>query len=384
MANPASVRREQGTAWTSTEPAGVLGMLAAPAVAGDTLLAALTDLPASAVAPLLERLSYHRVDGLAFRAVGRLPQTAVDPWLHATLKRRYQQCTAATLVQGMAVAEILHSLGSSGIRVAVVGGLRSVESIYGDAGSRPIDTHDLLVPSAERESTAATLRRLGLQPAGGVRFRRGALLVDLHVDALAARLRPRRPVVSLPTAGLMERASPGRVAGAPAMLLSPEDELLLLAVDTVRRSCGRLIAVADLAHMVAAQGCAIDWTVLLARAAASHTSHLVGLALQSMALLGVAPPEKMKLSGSGRWLQRLLIRRIRSNRPLPLGGEILAALAAPGLIRGLRGLAGALRPTPGTGVAPQAPLSWQVQRDVITIHPRSIPRRPREGSAHGR
>ncbi|HET6278542.1 MAG TPA: nucleotidyltransferase family protein [Candidatus Polarisedimenticolia bacterium] len=384
MANPASDRQERGTAWTSTAPAGVLGMLAAPAVARDALLAALADLPASAVAPLLERLSYHRLDGLAFRAVDRLPHAAVDPWLRASLKRRYQRLTAATLVEGMAVAEILDSLGSRGIRVAVVGGLRSVESIYGDAGSRPIDSHDLLVLSADRETAAATLRRLGLQPAGGVRFRRGALLVDLHVDAPEARLRARRPVFPLPTAGLMERASHGRVAGAPAMLLSPEDELLLLAVDTVRRSFGRLIAVADLAHMVAAQGCAIDWTVLRARAAASHTSHLVGLALQSTALLGVAPPEEAKLSCSGRWPNRLLVRLIRSFRPLPPGGEILAALSAPGLIRGLRCLADVLLPAPRIGVAPRPHRSRQTQRDVVTVHPRSTPHRHLEESAHGR
>ena len=95
MAYPEAVRQERQTAWNTTPPAGLLGMLAAPAIPRDTLLAALAALPASGVAPLLERLSYHRIDGLAYRALSRLPKPAVDPWLLATLKRRHQRCAAA-------------------------------------------------------------------------------------------------------------------------------------------------------------------------------------------------------------------------------------------------------------------------------------------------
>lgn len=384
MGYPESVRQEGGTRWSSSPPAGILGLLAAPAIPRDTLLAGLADLPSSGVAPLLERLAFHRVDGLAFRAVTRLPKGAVDPWLRATLKRRHQRCAAATLVQGMATAEILDILTSAGIRVAVMGGLRSVESIYGDAGSRPIEDHHLLVPPDDREPAAAALRRLGLEAAGGDLFRRGGMLVELHVDAIDSRHRAGGPLFPLPTERLMERASSGLVAGAPAMLLSPEDELLLLAIKTVRGSFGRLIDIADLAHLVAAQGCALDWDVLQERAASSHTSRLLGLALKSTTLLGVAPPSDVKLRGSARWLERILLSRTRSFRPLPLGGEILVALSAPGLAGGLRCLVDVLLPPPRTGVAPRHPRSTAAGRGVVAFRPVVTRHRHQEESVHGR
>ncbi len=369
-----------------TPPAGILGLLAAPVIPRETLLAALSDLPSSGVAPLLERLAYHRVDGLAFRAVARLPQAAVDPWLRATLKRRHQRCTAATLVQAMAMAEILQSLTSAGIPVAVMGGLRSVESIYGDAGSRPIEDHHLLVLPADRAPAAAALRQLGFEPDGGVLFHRGGMQVDLHVDALdAGRRRPRRPLFPLPTARLMARAAPGRVGGAPAMLLSPEDELLLLAVETVRGSFDRLIGIADLAHLIAAQGCALRWEVLRERAASSHTARLLALALRSTALLGVASPWEAKPGGSIGWLERIVLRRARSLRPLPLRGEILMALSAPGMASGLRCLVEALLSAPGPGrVRGRRPRPASAGRGVVPFRRGTGPHRHQEELVYGR
>ncbi len=386
MAHPGAVRQELETTRSTTPPAGMLGLLAAPVIPRGTLLAALSDLPSSGVAPLLERLAYHRVDGLAFHALARLPQAAVDPWLRATLKRRYQRCTAATLVQGMAMADILQDLTSAGIPVAVMGGLRSVESIYGDAGLRPIEDHDLLVLPFDREPAAATLRRLGFEPAGGALFRRGGMLVNLHVDALdAGHRRRRRPIFPLPTARLMERATPGRVGGAPAMLLSPEDELLLLAVETVRGSFDRLIGIADLAHLIAAQGCALRWEVLRDRAASSHTSRLLALALRSTALLGVAPPWDAKLGCSTWWLERIVLRRARSLQPIPLRGEILMALAAPGMASGLRCLVDALLPAPGPakGRGRRSRPTWAGQ-GVVPFRPGTWPYRHQKESVHGR
>ena len=134
------------------------------------------------------------------------------------------------------------------------------------------------------------------------------------------------------------------------MLLSPEDELLLLAVETVRGSFDRLIGIADLAHLIAAQGCALRWEVLRERAASSHTSRLLALALRSTTLLGVAPPWDAKLGCSIGWLEKIVLRRARSLRPIPLRGEILMALSAPGMARGLRCLVDALLPAPGSHI----------------------------------
>jgi len=217
-----------------------------------------------------------------------------------------------------------------------------------------------------------------------VGFRRGGMMLDLQIDALTAGRRFRKPVFPLSTTALIERASPGRVAGAPALLLSPEDEVLLLAAATVRRSFDRLIGVADLAHLVVAQGCALDWTVLLRRAAASHTSRLLGMALKSTTLLGVAPPWEVKLQGSSRWLEQMLLRRSRSARPLPLSGEILVALSAPGITAGLRCLVDALIPMARPGAAHRRPPSSATGHAVVAFRPGTTSHLQQEESVHGR
>jgi hypothetical protein len=143
-------------------------------------------------------------------------------------------------------------------------------------------------------------------------------------------------VFHLPTDRLFRRASPGRVAGAPALIPEPVDEMLILAVDIVRQGFDRLIRTADLAHMLAAHGTALDWHRLRERAAASQALRVLGLALRSAETLGVAADhDALRGAATGR-LEGFLLRRAQQRPPLRHGGALLMALTAPGLADGLR------------------------------------------------
>jgi putative nucleotidyltransferase-like protein len=326
--------------------AGLPGMLAAPVPHDDALQRALSALPAGGIPRLLDAIAYHRLDGLAHRAIARLPQDSIDPWLRSSLRRRSQRFAAATLSQALALAEVLESLGRSSIPVAVMRGVRSVEAIYGDRSLRPFEDHDLLVLPEDRGTARAALLRLGYEEQAWGLFRRGGVMVDLHVDPLGAHRRPsRQAVFPVHLRSLFSRATPGLVAGAPSLLFEPEDELLLLAIHLVKHSFDRLVRLADVAHFVHQRRGDLDWDLLFRRARSYGANRILGWTLQAVALVGVAvravdvPP----LEDDGP-VERFLMRRVLDSRPVPYTGEALMTLAAPTLRLRLRFLIDALWP----------------------------------------
>lgn len=314
--------------------AGLLGILAAPAVRVAALGDTVTALSRDDIAPLLERTAFHRIDGLAHRAISRLPQRTVHPWLSATFRRRHERQAAAALIQGMALAEVLEALARADLRAAVLGGLRTGEWVYGDRGCRPCGRHDLVILPRELGATRNVLTRLGLEERAPGRFHRGSFSLDLvpEVEGVWHREGDRSPLSS---ASLLARGSIGSVAGAPAVVLSPEDELLLMALEMVRHSFDRLIRVADLAHLLAAHGARIRWEIVRERGSRSGLRRVLGRALESLALVGVEPPEAAPPAPLAGALERGLMRRALRLQPVSGGGGLLFALTSPGLMSGL-------------------------------------------------
>jgi hypothetical protein len=309
-----------------------LALLASPGPNGPALLSVLHSLGPEEIPGLVERLVHHRVDGLAWRALGGLPGAETDTWLRATLRRRHQQRAAAALAQGLALAETLETFAGEGLPVIVMRGLRNSEWIYRDAGSRPFEDHDLMVRPRDESGAAALLTRAGCEAIAPGLFRRGGVVFDLHTDPLGARRRPGRArVLEIDTEQLFRDAHPGRVAGAPALLLQDEDDALLMAIHVVKHSFDRLVRTADLAHLVAVHGRAISWESVREKAERARASGLVGLAFGAAESLGITAPAAIRLPEPVRGLTGLLLRRVRALRPLPYSGEILVALAAPRL-----------------------------------------------------
>jgi hypothetical protein len=355
MVGPTSPREARfAPGLAAPPPPDLLTLVASPAPHPDALSAALAALPAEAVPGLLARLAFHRVDGLAHRTIARLaPGARVDPWLRASLRRRHQRLAAATLAQGLALAEILEALERAGIPAVVLRGLHCAETIYGDPGARPFEDHDLMVRPADAEGARRALRRLGFEQRTPGLLRRGGVILDLHTDPLGACRRPTRAdLFPLPIEALFDRARPGTIAGGPALLLEPEDDLLLLAIHLVKHSFDRLIRIADLAHLLWRRGGTLSWETVRRRAEASNTRRLLAWALESATLLGAAVPDGLRPSEAGDSLEAVLLRRVMALRPLPYTGELLMTLAAPSLRDRLRFLWDALLPP---GESPEGP-----------------------------
>jgi hypothetical protein len=316
----------------AARPADPVALLASPAPDRTDLLEALQPVRGAGVTALVRRLAWHRVEGIAWRTLAALPPEGIDPWLRGTLRRTHQQRAAATLAQGLALAEILEAFAQSAVPVAVLRGLRAVEWIYKDAGTRSFEDHDLLIRPADEAAAAEALRRLGFEALAPALYRRGGVDVDLHVDPLGARRRPSRArLFPIDTATLFKRARPGWVSGGPVLLLADEDDIVLMALHVVKHSFDRLARSADLAHLAAVHGRALSWEGIAERARSLHAERLVALAFRAAAMLGVPVPAALDRVDRPGPLETLLLSRVQQLRPLPYGGEILMALAAPRL-----------------------------------------------------
>lgn len=309
---------------------GLPGLLAAPVPQDEPLRLALARLSPAGSAALLERIDFHRIDGLAHKAVARLAQDALDPWLRSSLRRRSQRGAAAALSRALALGEILDALHRSSIAVIVMRGVRILEGTYGDAALRPFENHDLLVKPEEREAARGVLLRLGYAERAWGMFRRGGVIVDLLIDPLGTHRRPtRHSLFPLWAEELFARAVRGHVAGAPSLLLQNEDELLLLALHLVKHSFDRLLRFADVAHFIDRKRASIDWALLTRRAETWGATRILGWSLQAVALLGVSvrAVDLPDIQDEGP-LARFLMARVFHLRPMPRTGEILMALAA--------------------------------------------------------
>jgi hypothetical protein len=345
----------------ATRPGGAgypdpVALLASPAPSLSEVREALADLGPEGTSTLLRRLIHERVDGLAWRTLASLPIDTVDPWLRATLRRRHEARAAVTLTQGLALAEILESLQRAGVPVIVHRGLRAVEWIYKDAGARPFTDHDLLIRPGDAALAREVLGRLGFEALSPGFFRRATVFVDLHVDPLGAVRRPARArLFPIDLDALFRDGAEGLVAGGPAILLRPEDELVLMAIHVVKHSFDRLIRSADLAHLLAFQGRTLSWDRVRSQAGRFRATRLLTLALAALEPLGVRPPgdhgaDEAALGG----LERLLLERVRRLRPLPYAGEIVMAMQARTLGDRLRFAWDALFPRDGAPAAPAA------------------------------
>ena len=333
-------------------PADPVLLLASPRPLVWALPEALREADGRPESRLLDRLIHHRVDGLAWRAIASLPKEGIEPWLRATLRRRHEQRAAATLAQGLALCETLERLDRMGIPVAVMRGLRAIEWIYKDAGARPFEDHDLLIRPQDDSGARSVLAALGYVEAAPGLFRRATVSIDLHTDPIGGRRRPSRArLFPIDVPALFQDARPGWVAGGPALLLTPEDDVLLLALHLVKHSFDRLIRTADLAHLVADRGTELCWEAVREKAERCRALRIMGLALAASESLGVAVPSAVRLAEPESWIEALLLRKAHELRPLPYGGELLMALGARSLRDRLRFLIDALAPR---GEAPAA------------------------------
>jgi hypothetical protein len=241
---------------------------------------------------------------------------APAPWMARAQRRLY-----ATMVRNAALADelvhVLAALRQAGVEAIPVKGVVLAETLYGGLALRSLGDLDVLVRPEDLPAARDLLITLGYAQAAEPGFenahhpfhdppyyRRGTsgqVCLELHWGLWASRF------FRLGTESLWERSVAGRLHGAEARLLSPEDTLLHLAIHR-SRSALRLRFVCDVAELLWHHHTALDWDYVLgqARAAGARTALFYALSLAQELLGAPLPHAVLPRLGVGRLKRRLL------------------------------------------------------------------------------
>jgi hypothetical protein len=225
-------------------------------------------------------------------AIGRLHHA----WLRATL------------------ADVLRAFAARRIRVACLKGPALADRLYEDPALRPSTDLDLLIADADFTAAIELLSALGWQADGGRpdRFHRS----DRHdVDLM----RSKAPVVELhframrgfgtvvPSEDLLARARPHRFDGIDTLVLSPEDELIYLALHAAWHLLVRLVWLYDLKLLVLGSP-ELDWDSVRRRARDFRVETVLAFALGRVRELKTPVPA---LPGQASVARAWLTERVR-------------------------------------------------------------------------
>ncbi|MFH1007106.1 MAG: nucleotidyltransferase family protein [Candidatus Latescibacterota bacterium] len=220
---------------------------------------------------VLEKACRHRMMSLLYHALkslddkGLIPQTVME-----NLKGAY--CTHAVLNMRFArkLKEILTSLGEAGIEAIVLKGVPLAEMVYEDIALRPMGDIDLLVRKKDLESVEARLFGLGFTRF--VEDRQGYQSYYRHYfdHDRTIPLHIHWELVRAPNAfdvdvdALFHCAKRRNLSGMEALVLSPEDTLMYLALHlffTHFFNMG-LIGLVDIARLI--EKTEMDWERVVA------------------------------------------------------------------------------------------------------------------------
>jgi hypothetical protein len=226
-------------------------------------------------AAVVDAAGRHRVSAYVERALAQeqvqIPDTARDELRASSL-----QALARVMRLDAALAGLLMELTARNVPVIVLKGPALARTLYGSAALRPYGDIDLTVGAEYEEAAVHALLDAGYDEdvyeaeaarrlhAGhvheGAEFHRQFIsrtdgtLVELHLDPLQLGLRPACE------AGRWQRARP--VPGLPgALMLSPEDQLVQLAVHAHKHGFDRLIWLKDIDLLLRTHGDSLDWAL---------------------------------------------------------------------------------------------------------------------------
>jgi hypothetical protein len=234
--------------------------------------------------------------GLLSTLAGRLPPG------DNRLCTRYQRLAAGARLRDARVRsvleEVLSLLARAGVVPIALKGPVLADRVYPDPALRYSGDLDLLVPASELERSVEALQAAG--------FGRAPALVDAYQRRHLHHLHLHRPPdpdvelhfkaqsafgVALPAAELLARTLPHRTPQGTALLvLSPEDELLTLAVHAAGHLLERASWLLDLLLFLDRHP-ALDWSVVAARAAEYRCRRALAYALVPVRELGGPVPE---------------------------------------------------------------------------------------------
>ncbi len=239
--------------------------------------------------------------GLLATLAERLPPGDED------LRTRYQRLATGARLRDARVRavleEVLGLLARVGVVPVALKGPVLADRIYPDPALRYSGDLDLLVPESRLERSVEALQGAG--------FGRAPALVDAYQRRHLHHLHLHRPPgpdvelhfkaqsafgVALPAAELLGRTLPHRTArGTPLLVLSPEDELLTLAVHAAGHLLERASWLLDLLLFLGRHP-ALDWSVVVARAREYRCRRPLAYALAVVRELGGPVPQGLLLA----------------------------------------------------------------------------------------
>jgi hypothetical protein len=262
-----------------------------------------------------------------------------DPWLERMrgVRRMYW---ARNLTLLHRVAPVLAGLAEAGIRVILLKGAGLVAAFGGAVDLRPMDDVDLMVPPEQLARAVELLGRFGWQPkeklpcapealaavtstAGWAFVAPDGSELDLHWRALNLDGRIGNDL------GFWQRAEPVRLAGQPALVLAPADQLLHVCVHAVYWSgFSGLRWAADAALIIRASPNLLDWTTLRAEARRRGFATLMHDCLRFLATELALPVPHAVLRDLRREARLVEHLEVRVNRGNPLTRGVAQRLAA--------------------------------------------------------
>ena len=279
------------------------------------------------VARAVSAAAEHRIVPLLWRALGAsgsLDALGPDRAVVGAVADAFRM--EALLLVPRAVALAVRPLTDAGLEPVVFKG-PAVAARYPEAGLRPMEDIDLLLPRADHVRALGALGRAGWEvarPGAGDRYDTAlthpevpSLFLELHYGLEGASQR----VTALDPETLWRLRRPMECAGTSAFGLPPADELVVLAAHAGKPHHGfvRLVWIADLAMLVgdaARRGLPVDWDLVHAAAAEARCLTVVGAALALARRAGVEAPAGLFPLPSRGWRGDAMRRLLSVTWPL--------------------------------------------------------------------
>lgn len=223
---------------------------------------------------LLHNAFFHGTTGLIYRHVKGLNDDGlVQNETMERLKNSYLMTTVLGMEKMAAFKAVAEELEKSGVDVIVLKGVALAETMYGDIGLRPFGDVDLLVKESDWPEIVRILREKEYYSLGEeyvqlppkltkydtlahMQYMSGRICLEFQFDLLTLGIGMRD------IDGVWKRARKATVAGASVLVLSPEDQLLHLAVHANRHGCMQLKWLVDIAETLR-QSTDIDWDLVV-------------------------------------------------------------------------------------------------------------------------
>ncbi len=331
-----------------------------PEAPGPCLLAPGDDVGWARVVDLAER--HHVAEHLFARRDGDWWGACPAP-ARERLRRRYAQTSLHNAACLEELAGLLDDLRGHGVRPVLLKGAALLATVFGDPALRPLGDVDLLVRPEEIETAGAALAARGFvldesfQTADFYRkhhfhliWRHAArpwLCIEVHWDVAL-------PIMDVRwnAEGLRREAQPATIAGAAALVPSPPELLLHLALHAALTSFALLGQIRDVAAVAAAAGDGLEPALLWRRAAAGRIERPLAGALSLAARVWPGRAVATLAAASPAAPPPLLLRALRPElvvrqrlRGSAAGGAVVSWLRRDGPAERIAWLARQARPT---------------------------------------